>query len=143
MPTDAVMVIRLAKAPDWGEPNRWRRDLLTEFDPEAFNYNGPLCIIRIPEYWGPMVNDGSTWFDVGVSRAYYGKGYERGDVAFFVRVAEWLENRIVGCQVWYGHDADDESLAPFGRADREALLSYFREVGHEPYDSQFRKADGN
>ena len=138
MPTGAVMLIRLASEPVWGDPNRWRRDILTEFDPEIFRYRGPLEVVEPADYWGPMSADGSTWIDVGVTEAYYGKGYERGDLPLLVRIAEWLERRIPGAEVWYGHDAADEAQ-PFGPPERDALMAYFNQVGHEPYDSRARQ----
>jgi hypothetical protein len=139
MPTGAVLLVRLPSLPDWGEPNRWRRDLLTEFDPEKFSYDGPLRQIRRSDHWTLPVQDNSTWFDVAIEEAYYGKGYERGNLTLLIRVAEWLESRIPGAEIWYGHDSADESVAPFGPAQRGVLNDYFDQVGHEPYDKQNRR----
>jgi hypothetical protein len=133
MATWGVLVVRLREHPDCGELNRWRRDFLNQFDPDEISCDGPLTISRDAGHGPVPVDDGSTWLDVGLTLSYYGKGYERGDPEHFVRIAEWLERRIPDCEVWYGHDSDDESIEPFGPAERTALLEYFRRVGHEPY----------
>jgi hypothetical protein len=138
MPTNATLLVRLREGPDSGDLNRWRRDLLTEFDPDEFYDDGPLQIVR-GSYDGPVaINDGSWWLNVGIRLNYYGEGYERGDPVHLARLAEWLEQRIPDCEVWYGHDIADESIKPFGPAERDALLTYYRQVGNEPYDSKFR-----
>lgn len=138
MPTNAVLVVRLRETPDSGDLNRWRRDLLTDFDPDDFYHDGPLQIVRGPSKGPVPIDDGSCWLDVGICLNYYAVGYERGDPVHLARLAEWLEQRIPDCEVWYGHDIADESIKPFGPAERNTLLLYFRQVGNEPYDSKFR-----
>ena len=142
MPVWGVLVVRLEQHPDCGDLNRWRRDLLTAFDPAGFVCAGPLEVVRDAGSGPVPLEDGSIWLDVGTTESCYEKGYERGDPAYFVRVAEWIEQHIDGSEVWYGNDCSDESISPFGAAEREALLAYYREVGHEPYYSQFRKSSG-
>jgi hypothetical protein len=44
--------------------------------------------------------------------------------------------------VWYGNDATPDSVLPFDDSRREAMLDHFRRVGHEPYDSKFRRPSG-
>jgi hypothetical protein len=128
--------------PDGGDLNRWRRDLLVAFEPGDFSHDGPLRIVRDAGHGPVPVDDGSVWLDVGTSKAYYGKGYERGDAEHFVRLGEWLERNIPTGEVWYGNDVTDESIKPFGVQQREAFLQHFRKVGHEPYDSHFRAPGG-
>ena len=139
MPTGAVLVVRLREFPEAAALNRWRRDLLNSFDPGNFLHSGPLEIVEDACHGPVPVNDGSVWLDVGVDEAYYGKGYERGDPELLIRMAEWLERSIPSCEVWYGHDCSDESIESFGPAERDALLAYFRKVGHEPYDGLRRR----
>src|SRR5271166_4621205 len=136
MPVWGVLVVRLRELPDAGDINRWRRDLLTDFDPGIFSHDGPLEIVRGPHEGPVPVQDASTWLDLGTTLAYYGRGYERGDPELYVRLADWLERRIPGSEVWYGTDEADESIKPFGTHEREALMACFREVGHEPYNAR-------
>lgn len=138
MPTFGVLVVRLRELPDDADLNSWRRDLLVAFNPSHFSHNGPLEIVWSSSEGPVPIDDGSIWLDVGLTGSYYGEGYERGDPELFVRLAEWLERRVPNCEVWYGHDIADESIEPLGAAERSALIAYFRRVGHEPYDSQFR-----
>jgi hypothetical protein len=40
------------------------------------------------------------WLDVNFWKAYYGPGYERGTPELFVHCAEWLEQRLPGCEIY-------------------------------------------
>lgn len=158
MPVWGVLLVRLRDHADYADLNAWRRDLLIAFDPGDFSLDGPLKIIGPEEEWRvPDVRDGSVqcvvgtagpqgvtldlirerghsvWLDVGSVRSYYGRGYERGDPEYFVRVTEWLESRIPGCEVWYGPETADDAIGRFGAPERAALLAYFQQVGHAPY----------
>ncbi len=138
MPVWGVLVVRLPALPDAAEINSWRRDLLNDFDIDIFSHDGPLEIVRGPHDGPTPVEDGSIWLDVGTTRSYYGRGYERGDLGIYLRLAEWLENRITGSEIWYGTDEADESIKPFGMAERAELMGYFRQVGHEPYNARHK-----
>jgi len=140
MPVGGVLLVRLREPPDGGDLSRWRRDFLGEFaadDSDCIGLGGPLLVVKAGAGPDPL-EDGSTWLDVGLERSYYGEGYERGDPTFFVRVAEWLERRIPDSEIWYGNDIADDTIKPFGAAERADLLAYFQRVGHEPYDAKFR-----
>jgi hypothetical protein len=141
MPTMAVILARV-RPNDCSDVNIWRRDLLNAFDPSHFSPFGPLRLMDDRKWEKPPINDDSLWLNVGVECPTYEEGYERGDPELFVRLAEWLERRIPGCEVWYGNDADDASVQPFHASRRKAMLEHFREVGHEPYDSKFPRANG-
>lgn len=84
------------------------------------------------------VEDGSVWVDVGTYRSAYERGYERGDPEFFVRLAEWLEERIPQCEVWYGNEYTDSSIRLFSVKERQDLMEYYHRLGHEPYDKKPR-----
>ena len=133
MPVMAVLLVRLPADADFSDLNRWRRDLLTEFDPDAFGLDGPLTWLKPDEVPPRAAKDDAHWLDAGLEQPHYGEGYERGDAHLIARVAEWFERRLPGCEVWYGHDVDDRYTKPFGPAEREALLAYYARVGHEPY----------
>lgn len=79
------------------------------------------------------------WLDVALTWAYYGRGYERGSLPYFVAIAEWCEANLSGCQVWYGPDSIN-AVKPFGPAEREELMQYYHEVGNEPYPNRRKEA---
>jgi hypothetical protein len=79
---------------------------------------------RIPPEHRP-----GEWYWVHIGGRYYGIGYEVGDIWGFIGVAEWIEFRIEGAQVWYGSDVDD-FLSPFPKGLREQLAKHFFAVGH-------------
>jgi hypothetical protein len=133
VPTWGVLVVRLRERPDCRDLDCWRRDFLNEFGTDVVGCGGTLRIVRDAGDGPVPLDDGSIWLDLGLTLCYYGEGYERGDPEQFARIADWLERRIRECEVWYGHDISDESIKPFGSAERAALLTYFRRVGHEPY----------
>ena len=84
--------------------------------------SGEEC--RIPRH-----HQKGVWYWVHLFGRYYGKGYENGDVWGYVGIAEWLEFRLPGVEVWYGSDAD-EYLKAFSKACREELVKHFFTVGH-------------
>ncbi len=107
MGTGAVLVVQLPDYPDNGEINRWRRDLLTAFDPDDFYADGPLRIIRTDDPADIPIPGPGQWLDVGILVKFSDKEYVS-------RIAEWLEANIPIGKVYWGHDAGDDSLEPFG-----------------------------
>ena len=137
MPTGAVLLLRVRGVSARDNPNFWRRDLVAKFDPADFSSDGPLTVLGSRK-WDrdpPVVGKGK-WFDVGVAVEYYGAGYERGDARWIVGLAEWLERRIEGAEVWYGYDSADESIRPFGPHQRAVLMADYEKVGNEPCDAR-------
>jgi hypothetical protein len=80
---------------------------------------------RIP----PQHRAGGAWYWVHLGGRYYGVGYEHGDIWGTIGIAEWLEFRIPGVEVWYGSDTH-EFLEPFPGGVREELARHFFAVGH-------------
>jgi hypothetical protein len=132
MAVDAVIYVQLTTRPSEAALDSARARFMADhsLDEDDFRRRRPLVFVQAAglgevldvNFWGP----------------YYGRGYERGELALYVQFAEWLEKEFPGCKVWYGNDVEDDSFWPFGPAEREVQLKYFREVGHEPYDSKFR-----
>jgi hypothetical protein len=50
---------------------------------------------------------------------------KRGNIELFIKCAEWLERRLPGCLVYYGHDVDDENLRLFDKPARDELLRHY------------------
>lgn len=135
MPTNAILVVsipdKVPKASIQALRTRIRVDLgLTDQD---FYPDGPLIPLpNADDELAHPVDPSGILYDVNVLRAYYGVGYERGDLPLLIRIAEWLEVRLPGCQVLYGHDSDGETY-PFDAAARAKLRRYYENVGHRPY----------
>jgi hypothetical protein len=115
MGTGAVLVVQIPEHPCNSEINRWRRDLLNTFDPDDFKASGPLRIIGDDDLISIPEPGQNTWLDVGILLEFSREGrYVRGDSQDVTEIAEWLEANIPNCRVWYGHDAGDGSIRPFG-----------------------------
>ena len=144
MPVGANMTVRIPPGFSNAAIERARQSILPELRRrfstffehgwDVFHSSGPIVRIEtsdaIPE---SSRNKPGTWFDLNFSEAYYGQGYERGHLPLFAACAEWLEATFPGSEVWYGHDIDFENLQLFGPAERQALMGYYNEVGHDPY----------
>lgn len=78
------------------------------------------------------LQDGNTifanhneWFlSVSLWTRYYGFGYERGDLLTICAVAEWCEENIPGCAVWYGGDSSGVCIEPFTKSRRIELRKH-------------------
>jgi hypothetical protein len=115
MGTGAVLVVQIPECPDNGEINRWRRDLLNAFDADDFYWDGPLQIIGDDNPIAIPEPSQGAWLDVNILLKFSREGrYVRGDSQDVTQIAEWLEANIPNCRVWYGHDAGDGSVRPFG-----------------------------
>ncbi len=113
----------------WGES--LQRDLGLEA--EDFNGNPHFCLVTA-ESWNeiPQVNEPSVWLELDLLANYYGPGYERGDIELYVRCAQWMEEHLPNCKVYYGTDCGVPA-EPFDATRRAKYLNYFRQVGWEPY----------
>jgi hypothetical protein len=67
------------------------------------------------------------WLNLNLYKDYFGVGYERGDMPEFVRIAEWLEGRLEGCDVFYGEDCNSV-VHPFTQGVRSKLLIYYQKT---------------
>jgi hypothetical protein len=156
MPTGAILYVQVPNsttAEDW---QRWRDAFLVPFDLEEWRdmfYEGVLDAIKEEifqpdkegEEWPLHFQNGdnySKFKDVFPTDTYkaikfpwyvhYGIGYERGPIDEIIAHATWLEENISGSTIWYAVDSNFVGQV-FNRQIREALLTYYQEVGHEPY----------
>lgn len=77
-----------------------------------------------------------TLLRVNLWSRYYGPGYERGDPPTLIAIAQWLEAKIPGAEVWYGGDSGD-TIERFDAMARQALWTHFLANGHRPYVNGF------
>ena len=79
---------------------------------------------------------GETFVLAHLSGRFYGPGYERGDLPTYIMVADWLERRIEGAEVWYGGDSSGVCAFKFDSHKREQFFAHFARQGNEPYESR-------
>ena len=112
-------------------------ELMRQFDltEDDFPCGGPLLYLPREDYdLAGIVGSPGFLIDVNLYRDYYYAGYERGDLPLFVEIAEWLEQKLPGCRVFYGADSTGEVIL-FDAPVREILTDYYNAVG----DVYFRK----
>lgn len=129
MPTAVKMYVKLPTLPATEELDSLRSEFMQAMDltAEDFYVSGPLIVVPIEDHkYMPEKDAHATWLEVNLWRAYYGPGYERGNPELFVICSEWLEQRVPGAAVYYGHDVDDENVTLFDPEARENLLQQFR-----------------
>jgi len=135
MPTGVKMYVRLNELPS-SEELKFLRDEFMQaiaLTADEFYISGPLTVVPEADHmYMPVKDRSSTWLEVNLWRSYVGPGYERGDPELFVKIAEWLEARLPGSEIYYGHDVDDQNVSLFDRPARKALLDH--------YASSFRTA---
>jgi hypothetical protein len=140
MPTGLRMYIRLDKLPQDFSLAALRHEFVQAFSfdvEDDFYIEGPLMLMgEADRSYMPVKDEHSIWLNVNLWKSYYGVGYERGDPELFVQCAEWAEKRLPGCQIYYGHDVNDENVSLFDKSAREKLMKYYRMVGHKPYRTE-------
>jgi len=80
-----------------------------------YSDDGPVEIVAEPD---------ECLLQLSIWGRYYGPGYERGDILKYCAMAEWLEQNIQGCEVWYGGDSSDVEIKRFDSAYREELRKH-------------------
>ena len=123
------MYVKLTALPAAEELDELRTEFmqamgLTE---EDFYIGGPLIAVPFEDHkYMPDEDKNAAWLEVNLWRAYYGPGYERGNPELFVSCAEWLEQRLAGAAVYYGHDVSDDNATLFDREARDRMLAHYR-----------------
>lgn len=139
MGVDAVMYVSgLGERPEAERVARWSRELLDLFGSDRFIARCGLEIVS-PETLPDGAAPGSWCIDVNLSARYYGPRYERGDPLFLCAVAEWLEQHIPGCTVWYGADSDDVRDVFDEPARKQMRAHFYGPNGRDYYKRPERK----
>lgn len=84
-----------------------------------------------------LAAEGEWLLEVSLWTRYYGVGYERGDLMTICATAEWIEQNIVPCEVWYGGDSSGVCITPFGPDERESLKEHFYSLNGRDYFKHF------
>jgi hypothetical protein len=83
-----------------------------------------------------FAEEGECLLKISLMGRYYGPGYERGDILSYCAIAEWLEQNIPGCEVWYGGDSSGCCAEPFGAEERAAMKAHlFSKNGRDYFNS--------
>jgi len=86
----------------------------------------------------PILAGPDEWFmEVSLWTRYYGPGYERGDILTICAVAEWVEQNMQPCEVWYGGDSSGVCAEPFPADKREE----YRKLLYGPTGRDYYKWD--
>jgi hypothetical protein len=141
MSLNVVMQVYVEDRIDDETLSRLRVELLVQFDltGEDFYFESdsgsgiPLVFVPREDYeLAGLEGEPGDLLNVNFWHSYYGVGYERGDLLLFITTAEWLEERLPGCRLFYGPDSTGETR-PFDAPERARIRKYFEQVGHEPY----------
>jgi hypothetical protein len=82
--------------------------------------------------------DDECLLEVSLCGRYYAEGYERGDIMTYCGIAEWLEQNIQGCEVWYGGDSSGVDLRLFHEGYRKELRKHlFSQHGRDYFAHRF------
>ena len=110
--------------------------------PERYNDAGQRSLTLIDKYEqdGPDIvpESGETFIEAHLMGRYWGAGYERGDIAFYVVLAEWLERVIPGGSVWYGGDSSGICASPFNATERARYLDHLASENGADYFQRSR-----
>lgn len=131
MPTGAVLLIKVPSSFAFASLGHLRERLVSEceIDLEDFRSGGPLEIVR-SESGGPypFKDDRVIWINSNLWNAYFDEEYPRGNIERIVMVADWCDQNIPECEIWYGHDIDDDNLKPFPPTRRQDLVKFSHEL---------------
>jgi len=80
-----------------------------------------------------IANDDEQFIKIHLWTCYYGEDYARGDWPTIRAVAEWLEIRFPGGEVWYGGDSSGVEAAPLDPKRRDELNRFYLTSGRKSY----------
>ncbi len=165
MPVSAMMSVRLHQEITDEELNQLNTELLAADIKYLYKHNN--CYAYLREYWYTNIgipplsrvpagdyddvypdipikktSTGRDWLTVNLSDEHYDPGYARGVGPLHMACAEWLEQHLPGCEVWYGNDSNDH-YRPYGPAERALLMEFFNKSGHRTYDEKIRTPESD
>lgn len=85
---------------------------------------------------------GDQLIEAHLMTRYYHEDYARGHWPTIRAVAEWLEFKFPGCEVWYGGDSSGAVAERFDARRRAELNLFYLETGHSTYESGFQRRGG-
>jgi len=68
--------------------------------------------------------DNEYLLNVNLFSRYYDSDYTRGNILIICAIAEWIEQNLQPCEVWYGGDNGMADFRLFDKTDRERLRKH-------------------
>lgn len=134
MGIDARILLRVKSKPTPDELKKWSWLLGVAVGPEKLwrdKEEGRPAITLCENQGGRYEQDGDDvlasgdyLLEVHVWTRYYGLNYERGDLLGLCAIAEWCEQNIPNCEVWYGGDSSGVVAVPWPEEDRKELRQH-------------------
>lgn len=147
MGVDAIMLAKVPRVLDKEFVLSLAVDCHEAFGSAVWVYRPDRHCIEIDNEscWSEPAKSGETILRIhmGGSGRYYGEGYERGPLFYYIAIAQWLEIRLPDAAIYYGGDSSDYVDEVFDKKRRESLWRHFCEVGHKPYNGTFSKTLGD
>lgn len=137
MAISANMLVHLADDLADSKINELRNELYATFDSNYFRCEtndqaSPrlLPFYKIDDIRSEFEHVPATgiWLDMNLAMNYFSERHPRGDIRKIVAIADWIDKMLPRSEIWYGHDAEEESLVPFGKARRVELLEHRNSV---------------
>ena len=82
-----------------------------------------------------LAEEGEWFLRVSTCDRFYGVGYERGDILTHCAIAEWCEQNLPNCSVWYGGDSSGCCAELFDDEKRKELKRHL----FGPHGRDYRK----
>lgn len=150
MGIDAQMFLRVPYKPDAAQIKQWSYAICESLGAQHFFIDregkygelprGAMSLIDVYEQDGPKIvpETGETFIELHLWDRWYGKDYERGDLLTLCAIAEWCEQNVPDCQVWYGGDSSGVEAVPFPEEARRDLRQHlYSQDGRAYYASDF------
>ncbi len=135
MPMGVELLVRIPNPVDQKRLEVVRAEIMTanDLDPDDYYLWSPMEFIPDrSKGFIPIEDDAHSWYDVGLWDAYWAPEYPRGDLPLFVRVSQWIEQKIPGCEIWYGMDGGgDEDSVLFDATRRAEMLKLYEKYLEE------------
>lgn len=107
------------------------------------NPQGAISRVALWEQDGPDIEpkEGESFLRLHFWSRYWGPGYERGDLLFLISCAEWAEQNIPDCEVWYGGDSSGVTVELWPATKREEFKRHFYSPSGRDYYKSFDSGD--
>lgn len=148
MGIDARMLIKTKSNPSQQQVLNWARQICDAYSNDKFwiDYEERRhCLTVIDEY----TQDGDSIFPekdetlikVHLYDRYYGPGYERGDIGFYISLAAYLESLIPRCEIYYGGDSSGVLAVKFDSVARDEMFRHFVKNAGSPYSDSWKDSN--
>ncbi len=130
MPINAIMLVRVKNIINAALLEKVRSEFQKKFEMDDSDFYPEGCFVQLSkdDTLIPVKDDTSTWINVNFVLRYFGEDYQKGNFELFDICAEWIENNISGCEIWYGSDENYVSITKLDPQRRKNLLDEYRKM---------------